>query len=117
MSVNTDKIAKLIQKEAADIFLNEIKDTKVGYITITDCEVTNDLSYAYVYYSVIGDNEKVLATKKAVEKSKGFVRKQIASRLKNLRKMPELIFRYDESLAYGNKIETILNTLDIKDEE
>lgn len=117
MISNSEKIAKIILKETADIFLNEVKDTKVGYLTITDCEVTSDLSYAYIYYTLIGDDKKLDVTKKALEKSKGFVRKTLASRIKNLRKMPELVFKYDNSLAYGNKITEILDKLDIKKDE
>ena len=81
----------------------EVKDKHIKFVTITDVRVTNDLSFAKVYFTVLNDNYRD-STIKALKQAKGFIRKQIAERIE-LRHIPELDFIYDESIEYGNKIE------------
>ena len=102
--IRVQKISKQIERDVTDIIMNEIKDTKIGFVTVTGAEVTNDLSFCKIYYSVLGgENRREAATK-------AFIRSELSKRL-SIRKVPELIFEIDESIEYGNKIDTMLNEL------
>lgn len=113
MSVTIDRLAHLMQKEISLILQREAKDNKIGYVTITEVKVTKDLSYATVYYTVLSENEeRIKVTDDALKNAKGFIRTELARKI-SVRKMPELVFKYDEALAYGNKINKLLH--EIKD--
>ena len=104
-----------VQKEMAMI-VREIKDPRVSgkLICITAAEVTPDLKFGKIYYSVMGGDKKEVA--KGLKAASGFIRRELANSL-NLRITPELTFVADDSVAYGAHIASILNTLDIKPEE
>lgn len=110
MKSSVEKIANSIRKNITSILQTAVKDPKIGFITVVDCEVTNDLSYAKVYVSFLGKEARKQAGMKALERSKGFIRKQLSQKLK-LRKCPELIFVLDNTLEQGDKIEKILSDL------
>jgi ribosome-binding factor A len=110
MSLKIERLSQLIHKEISRLLLTEVKDSKIGYITIVEVRLTNDLSYATIYYSIIGDEERVKITQEALMRAKGFLKNEIA-KVVEMRKVPELIFKYDESLSYGNKIEKIIGDL------
>ncbi len=111
MNNSTQKIASQIQREISLIFQNEVKNTKIGYLTITGVKLTNDFSLATVYYTIIGNDSRKKVTQEGIEASKGFIRSELAKRI-HMKKVPELVFKADESLAYGNKIEGILKSLE-----
>ncbi|MDY0277454.1 MAG: 30S ribosome-binding factor RbfA [Acholeplasma sp.] len=112
MSITVERLGSLIQRELAPIVNTIIQDEIIGYINLTEVKVTNDLSYAKVYYTVLKDDEKTLAyTKKILDEKNAIIRKELAKKIKNVRKIPELNFLYDEALAYGNKIDKILKTI------
>ena len=97
----------ICQRAISEIIQFELKDPKVGFVTITDVQVTNDNSYAKVFVSFLGKQERAEAGLKALNRSKGFIRSALAKRL-TIRKTPEIIFEIDHSLEQGNKIEKIL---------
>lgn len=103
MSVKIDRISSQIAKEISYILATEIKDHDLRFITITDCRVTNDLSYAKVYYTSLDDRNRE-EVKKAIKNASGFIRKELMNRI-DIRHIPELEFIYDESIEYGKKIE------------
>ncbi len=103
MSIKIDRIASMMEKEISDILRLEIKDEQIKFVTVTACHVTNDLSFAKVYVTVLDDN-KIESTIKALNNAKGFIRKELANRI-DIRHMPELEFIYDDSITYGKKIE------------
>lgn len=112
MSVTVDRLASLIQRELAPIVNREVKDKSFGYINLTEVKVSKDVSFATVYYTILNDDEAVLEkAKTAIEESKVTIRMELAKKIKNIRKIPELIFKFDEALAYGNHIDKILKTL------
>ncbi len=113
MSIKIDRIASNFVKEISYILANEIKDSDIHFVTVTDCKVTSDLSFAKVYVTVL-DQEKKEETIKALNNAAGFIRKTLADRV-DVRHIPELSFVYDESIDYGKKIETIIEQ--IHDEE
>ena len=117
MAYSLDRLAHQIQKELSIMLLNDIKDTKIGYITITEVRLTNDLSYATVYYSMLTDDpakEKEVA--EGLDKAKGMMRHLLGQTL-TVYKVPELIFKRDTSVAYGSKIDKLINQVKKQDQE
>lgn len=109
MNFKIDRIASNFIKEISYILANEIRNADVKFVTVTDCRVTNDLSFAKVYITVL-DDEKKETTLKALNDSKGFIRRSLADRV-DVRHIPELSFVYDESIEYGKKIEQIIDNI------
>ena len=114
MSTKMLKVSEAMKRHINEILQREVKDKKVGFITITACEVTNDLSFCTVYYTIYGPGYSEKDAAAALERAKGFIRSAVAKRMSNLRKMPELIFKVDESTKYGNKIDAMLAELNRK---
>ena len=108
------RVSEQMKRHLNEILKREVKDKKVGFITITGCEVTNDLSFCKVYYTVYDSEYSESDAAAALERAKGFIRSELAKRM-SLRKMPELIFTIDESTKYGNKIDAMLAELNRKD--
>lgn len=115
MNVRANRVGEQMKKELGDIISRKIKDPRIGFVTVTDVSVTGDLQQATVYISVLGDEEQKQQTLIGLEKAKGFIRTEIGQRIR-LRKTPEIMFEYDGSIDYGNRIETLLNQIK-KDEE
>lgn len=111
-----NRVAEQMKQELSDIITRRLKDPRVGFVTITDVEVTGDLQQAKVYFTVLGDEEKKSSTLEALEKASGFIRSEIGNRIR-LRKTPEIQFSFDESIAYGNRIEKIIADLKEDDEQ
>lgn len=111
-NLKLQRLEKNIEREIAKILLEDIK-SDIGFVTITGVSLTSDLSFAKVYYTVLGNDEKRESVQRQLEKSKGFIKTTLGSRVQ-MRKIPELIFVYDQSIDYGNKIEDIIKK--IKDE-
>ena len=108
MSVKIDRLNNMFAREISKIIHDEIKDKDIGFITITEVRITNDLSFAKVYITTLdNDRERVL---KALNKAGGFIRTLLCDRVK-IRKMPEIHFVYDESIEYGKKIEDIIERI------
>ncbi len=112
MVMKKDKLNHIIQREISSILQTEVKDPAIGFCTITDVDVTSDLSYAKIYVTFLNPNQK--KSLEALEKSKGFIRSLLAKRL-TVRKCPELIFMIDKSLEYGNKIDNIITGLNVQE--
>jgi len=107
------RVAEQMKKELGDIITRKIKDPRVGFVTITDVEVTGDLQQAKIYISVLGNEEERQDTLVGLAKAKGFIRSEIGKRIR-LRKTPELSFEMDETIEQGNRIETLLRQLNDK---
>ncbi|MBF0380927.1 MAG: 30S ribosome-binding factor RbfA [Magnetococcales bacterium] len=112
MSIRTDRASGLIRKEIALMLLGgEIHDPRLsGMVSITDVEMSRDLQYATVYFTMYGGElEDGL---KGLNSSAGFIRRQLGRRLK-MRRVPELRFKADHSMEQGEKIDRLLNSIDI----
>lgn len=110
MSLRANRVGEQMKKELGEIISKKIKDPRIGFVTITDVHVTGDLQQATVYISVLGDEEQKENTLKGLDKAKGFIRSEIGQRIR-LRKTPEISFEFDESIGYGNRIESILKQI------
>ena len=109
MSLKIDRLNSTYIKEISYILANEIKDKDIKFVTITDCKVTNDLSFAKVYFTVLDDTRKK-ETLEALNNASGFIRKCLAERV-DVRHTPKKNFEYNESIAYGKKIENIIEKI------
>ena len=111
MNLKGERVASDMQRELGNILLLEAKDEDFKHVTITDCEVTNDLSFAKIYFTTTDDREKVT---KDLNNAAGFFRSLLAERLQ-IRHTPELRFIFDESIEYGQKIQKIIEKLHEED--
>lgn len=112
-SISIERLNSLFLRELAVIINRENKSDVISYYNLTEVRITRDLSFATVFYTILSDNPEVIKVAQAnLDKINKQVRKELASRVNNLRKMPELVFKYDEALAYGNKIDRILKTIE-----
>ena len=107
MSVKQERVAQIILKDVTDIIQFSLKDPSV---TITDVQVTNDYSYATIYVSFLGKEERKQAGLKALNRAKGFIRSELGKRL-SIRKVPDLIFKLDDSLEKGERIDSIISQI------
>ncbi len=102
------RVAEQVQRELAEIIRLELKDPRVGMVTLTDVEVTTDYTHAKVYFTLFGDQEKADATLHALEHAAGFLRSELAHRLK-FRTVPQLHFKYDTSVERGIKLSNLID--------
>lgn len=110
MSLRSNRIAEQMKKELGDIITRKLKDPRVGFVTVTDVDVTGDLQQATVYISALGNDKDREETLKALAKAAGFIRTEIGQRIR-LRRTPEITFEFDSSVEYGNKIDALLRSL------
>jgi len=103
----TYRVGELIQQEISAIILRGLRDPRVGFVTITSVDVTSDLRYAKVYFTVMGEDSDASETQQGLDSAVPFLRRELGKRLK-LRHVPELVFKYDTSISYGNHIESLL---------
>ena len=104
----TRRIADQIQRELADIIRIELKDPRVGMITLTDVEVSQDHAHARVFFTVLGDTPRAQAVEEALQHASGFLRSQLARRMR-LRTVPQLQFKYDTSVARGARLSQLID--------
>lgn len=104
------RVGEQIQKEISALILKGLKDPRVGFVTITAVEVSRDLHYARIFFTVIGDERARRESERGLNSALPYLRREIGKRLR-LRLVPELTFEYDTSLEYGNRIESLLRDL------
>ncbi|HLR63858.1 MAG TPA: 30S ribosome-binding factor RbfA [Pseudogracilibacillus sp.] len=109
-NVRANRVAEQMKKDVGEIINQRVKDPRVGFVTITDVEVTNDLQQAKIYVSVLGDEAEKEQSLLALDKASGFIRSEVGKRIR-LRKVPEIMFQFDEAFEYGSKIDEILRQL------
>lgn len=102
------RVADQIQRELADLIQHEIKDPRVGQVTIISVEVTRDYSHAKVFYTTLASKEEKFLVEKGLEHAKGFLRSSLSHRMK-LRITPQLHFIYDESVERGVRLSKLID--------
>ena len=108
MSVKMERLNTAFLEKISEIIHNDIKDDSIKLVTITEVRITNDLSFAKVYFTTMNDDhEKV---KQTLNKASGFIKSELCNKVK-IRKMPDINFVYDESVEYGNNIENIIKRI------
>ena len=104
------RLGDLIKQEVSRLLLIEVKDPRIGMITITDVEMSSDIKRAKIFYNVGGGEDKRRETQEGLNKASGFIRTALAQTLE-IKRIPEICFEYDTSLDYGEKIDRILDSL------
>jgi ribosome-binding factor A len=105
-----DRIADQVRSELAMLLTREVHDPGIGFVTITRVQMTPDLQQARVFFTALGDDKARKNSERAIERAGPFLRRQIGSRLR-LKRVPELTFIYDESIAGQDRIEQLLNEI------
>jgi ribosome-binding factor A len=105
-----DRVADQIRSELGLLLTREVHDPGIGFVTITRVQVSADLQQARVFFTVLGDEKARRNSERALERAMPFLRRQIGSRLR-FKRVPELTFLYDESIAGQDRIEQILNEI------
>jgi len=105
-----DRVADQIRSEVASMLARDVHDPGIGFVTITRVQVTPDLQHARIHYTSLGDDKARANTARALARAAVFLRRQIGSRLR-LKRVPELEFLYDESIAGQDRIEQLLNNI------
>ena len=110
----TIRLAEQIRIEIGNILARNVHDPGVGFLTLTRVKVTGDLQQARIFYTAMGDSAERKKTARALERALPFIRRALGQRLQ-LRRVPEITFRYDESVAHQARVEELLE--DIKRED
>jgi ribosome-binding factor A len=116
MNTRNEKIAEQMQHELAQIIRTELRDPRVKLVTLTGVEVTSDLSFAKVYFSMLGQsttqtgtvNGDVAATVAGLDRAAGFLRSALAGRI-TIRKVPKLSFHFDNTTERGNYLSSLID--------
>jgi len=105
--MRAERLAEVIRAEASAIIQRGLKDPGIGFVSITDVIVSADLRHAKIFVSVLGDEEAKRGTMAALERATGFVRSELGARVA-VRFVPEILFRLDESIERGTRINALL---------
>lgn len=110
MSQRAERVAEMIKQEISQLLHRGLKDPRIGFVTITDVEVTGDLRSAKVFISVYGNDKQKHDSMEGLIAATGFIRRELGKYLK-LRFTPELTFKFDESVEYGTRINELITDL------
>lgn len=110
MSKRTDMLASAFLRAVGKIIQSDIKDPRLGFVTITDVNVSGDARYVTIFVSIMGDYDVRKESLKVLEKSTGFIKSKCRDSIK-MRFMPELIFKIDETAQKVDKIENLLKEI------
>ncbi|MEJ2313404.1 MAG: 30S ribosome-binding factor RbfA [Nitrospirota bacterium] len=105
----SQRVGHLLKEEVSDIVLNRVKDPRMGFLTVTDVEVADDLKLARVYVSTLKDEDRESAME-VLDSAKGFIRSELKKRLR-MKTIPALEFRFDETSRYGEKMEKLFRKM------
>ncbi|MCD6079941.1 MAG: ribosome-binding factor A [Candidatus Omnitrophica bacterium 4484_49] len=109
----TEKVAQQLKREISKILLTEVRDPRIGFLTVTNVKVSPDLRIARVYYTILGDDKLIQSAQEGLESASGYIRKLVAHRMK-IKFIPEIKFYFDQELTRRLKVDKILDEL--KDE-
>jgi ribosome-binding factor A len=105
-----EKVAEAIHEIISALLIKGVKDPRIGFTTITGVKLSDDLHLATVFFSVVGDETEKKSAEKGLNSAKGYLRKEVGRNLR-MRYVPDLIFRYDASLDYGQHIDELLDEI------
>ena len=108
MSTRLSRIADQIQRELAELVRTEVRDPRVGMVTLTGVELSRDQSHAKVFFTILGPAGAADEARHGLERAAGFLRSQLAHRL-TVRKVPELHFEYDSSVERGVRLSRLID--------
>ncbi len=106
----SQRVGDLLREEIAEIVIHRLKDPRIGFVTITGVDVTDDLKIAKIYVSIFKDEDKK-TTLEILNSAKSFIRSELSKRLR-MKSIPSIDFRLDTSIEYGNKIDKLLKKIE-----
>lgn len=109
MTIKQERAARLIQEIMSELLMTEVTDPALQAVTVTDVKVDREIEYADVYVHSLDDQDEVMS---GLDRARGFLRRELAARTR-FRKTPELHFHWDVAMDRGERIDELLNTLDI----
>ncbi|HEY3249174.1 MAG TPA: 30S ribosome-binding factor RbfA [bacterium] len=107
MSLRAQRLQEFLKAELSQIIQQELKDPRIGFVSITDVEATEDLRHARVFVSVLGDDQAKEQTMAGLHSAQGFIRAEVAKRMRT-RYTPEIAFKLDQSIERGTRVVTLL---------
>lgn len=110
MSVKIERLEHTFVEQISQILKLEIKDERISFVTVTACSITNDLSFAKVYVTVLNDEDRNDILRQ-LNRASNFIERELSKRI-DIRKMPDITFVYDESIEYANNIERIIEDIE-----
>ncbi len=105
----SQRVSDLLREEVADIIMKKVKDPRLGFVTVTGVDITDDLKMAKVFISILKEEERE-TTLDILNSAKSFIRSEVAKRVR-MKSIPSIEFRVDESIEYGSRIEKLLRGL------
>lgn len=109
----SERVSDQLKQEIADILMRKIKDPRIGFVTVTDVEVTDDLRNAKVFVSVYGSDEEKEASLSGLRSAASFIRTELSKRIR-MKTVPELLFRFDATVERGAHIMELLRQIEEK---
>jgi ribosome-binding factor A len=111
----SQRVSDLLREEIADIIMRRLKDPRLGFVTVTGVDITEDLKIARVFVSVLKEEERE-TTLDILNSAKSFIRSEVAKRVR-MKTIPSIIFMIDESIEYGARIDRLLKEIKEHSEE
>ncbi|MBT0665783.1 ribosome-binding factor A [Geobacter pelophilus] len=110
MYKRSEKVGEAVHEIVTELIIKGLKDPRIGFVTVTGVKVTDDMHYATVYFTVIGDEAARKGTEAGLNSARGFIRREMGKKL-HMRYVPEILFKYDTSLDTGNHIDALLREI------
>jgi ribosome-binding factor A len=111
-----ERIAAQIKSEVGQILLTKAKEPYLAYVTVTKVTVSKDLKYTKIFYSVLGDEDKIHKAGIGLQRALKYIRSELSKALR-IRLMPEIQFIYDDSVAYADRIQHLINDIHREEQE
>ena len=111
----SNRLAETLKEEISQLIRVELKDPRIGFVTLTSVDVADDLSHAKVYISVLGTEEETKTTLDTLNGASGYVRSEIGKRIR-LRHVPSIVFKHDPSIQQGAHIVKLLHDVGLSDD-
>jgi ribosome-binding factor A len=115
MVKRSEKVSEQIHKIISELMIKGLKDPRIGFVTITGVKMPTDMRQATIYFTTYGSDEEKQNTLAGLNSARGFIRKEVGQELK-MRFVPEIIFKYDTSVEYGQHIEKMLKEIGAQDD-
>jgi ribosome-binding factor A len=116
MSLKKDRMNERIRIILSELLLREVSDPRLQGVTVTEVALDGEMMYANIYVNALADENRQSAVMEGLERAKGFLRREVGKRI-TTRNTPELLFHWDATLEHGERINQILDNLDIPEDE
>jgi ribosome-binding factor A len=115
MTIKQERMGERIREILSDLLLFEVKDPRLGGVTVTEVQIDREVQFAEVYVNAMGDEERQEEVMEALESAKGFLRREVGGRI-HTRRTPVLRFKWDNTFEHAERVGRLLDSLDIPPE-